>query len=90
MEKAAQLAHALPPAASKQELIDMIENRRQMLAVISADFLGMLEREFGSMFGEEDDEGEWDQEEWDEAEDHGGFFMPPPLGRHRGKQRKGR
>ena len=42
-----------PQAADqKQELIDMIENRRQMLAVISADFLGMLEKRIRrGMFG---------------------------------------
>jgi tetratricopeptide (TPR) repeat protein len=91
LEKAEPLAHALPPSSAKQELLDLIENRKQMLAVLSPDFMGMLARELGNPFGgfdEEEGAGAWHPEEW--VDDGGGFFMPPPVRPRRKKQRKGR
>jgi tetratricopeptide (TPR) repeat protein len=56
LERARQLAAALPPDAHQKDLLELIQNRQAMIGLLNPFSMNFFQDAFESMFGDEDEE----------------------------------
>ncbi len=90
LDKAQELASALPPDKTRDNLLEILKARQHMVTGLGPGFLDMVQEMFMPAYPEEEDD--WAEDDWaedDEAKDF--FFAPlPPPKRKKKKERRQR